>query len=124
MWMETLYVIVYPQDISLELNLYGHHERRSDTLIGTKRYPVMDIINHEELTSVSSRIGKGGKDKAELLFDLTFYPVLQTSDITSDTSRKLLRPSSEEGFNMTQKLGFSPLPCTRHPTSTRTLIAT
>lgn len=97
MWMETLYVVVHSQDISLELNLYGHHEHRSDTLIGTKLYPIADIINHEELTSVSSRVVKGGKDKAELLFDLTFYPVLPTSELTSGALRKLLRPSSKRG---------------------------
>ncbi|KAF8632563.1 hypothetical protein AX15_001773 [Amanita polypyramis BW_CC] len=79
-WMETLYIVIYPQDGYLELCLYGHHECRSDTLIGSLQCVIADVVKGGESTSITASAAKGGKDRAELLFDLAFWSVLLCHD--------------------------------------------
>ncbi|PFH50762.1 hypothetical protein AMATHDRAFT_3617 [Amanita thiersii Skay4041] len=73
-WMETLYVVVYPQDSLLEVHLYSAHEHRDDTILGMTHFPLFKLMQSKELTGLVVDITKSGKHKADLLLDLTFYP--------------------------------------------------
>ena len=94
--METLYIVIRPQDEFLEFSLCNHHEHRSNTLIGSARFATNAVMDNEELTGVNVGLLKSGKNRADLLVDLTFYPLISSSQrnidpLTSKSTRNLLR---------------------------------
>lgn len=89
-WMETLYIVVHPQDEFLDFSLFSHHAHRKSTLIGCTKFPISVITDSGELTSVSFDLAKDEKSTAGLLADLVFYPSVSGSGTTEISTSAII----------------------------------
>ncbi|KAE9395950.1 hypothetical protein BT96DRAFT_958377 [Gymnopus androsaceus JB14] len=68
-WMETKFVLVNSLAETLNLNLYDFNDHRKDTLLGTATFELAQLQDEAD-----------GKDRGELKYDISFYPVLKAEE--------------------------------------------
>ncbi|GLB36472.1 putative tricalbin [Lyophyllum shimeji] len=76
-WMETKFLLVQSLNESLVLNLYDYNEHRKDNLMGSATFELSKLIEDATHEGIRSTLLKDGKERGELRYDVSFYPVLE-----------------------------------------------
>ncbi|KAF5384758.1 hypothetical protein D9757_006278 [Collybiopsis confluens] len=79
-WMETKFLLVNSLSESLNLNLYDFNDHRKDTLLGTATFELAQLQEDALREGLTSHLLKDGKDRGELKYDISFYPVLKAEE--------------------------------------------
>ena len=89
--METKFLLVNSLHESLVLNVMDH---RHSTLLGSASFD-LDVLEQDAIQEDISRpILKDGKDRGELRFEVSFYPVISLSKTSEGTVQKLPETST------------------------------
>lgn len=65
---------------TLNLNLYDFNDHRKDTLLGTATFELAQLQEDAVREGLTSPLLKDGKDRGELKYDISFYPVLKPEE--------------------------------------------
>ena len=94
-WMETKFLLVNSLSESLVLGLYDYNDHRSNTLLGSASFDLAMLLDDASQEDISRTILKDGKERGDMRFDVSFYPVLEAN---ADSTQELPKTST-------------PLPC-------------
>ncbi|KIL59013.1 hypothetical protein M378DRAFT_85652 [Amanita muscaria Koide BX008] len=78
-WMETKFVLINNLEEYLHLNVYNYDEHRRNALLGVVGFK-LGTLQDDAQQSITSRLLKDGKEKGELKYDISYYPVLATEE--------------------------------------------
>ncbi|KAF9270554.1 tricalbin [Marasmius fiardii PR-910] len=84
-WMETKFILVNSLHESLTLNLYDFNDHRKNSLLGTASFEMIQLQDDAVHENVSSPLLLDGKDRGELKYDVSYYPVLKPEDGETET---------------------------------------
>jgi Ca2+-dependent lipid-binding protein len=62
------------------LSLYDYNDHRNNTLMGAATFELGELLDDATQEGLSRNLLKDGKDRGELKFDVSFYPVLAPKD--------------------------------------------
>jgi len=75
-WMETKFLLVNSLSESLVLSLYDYNDHRTNTLMGAATFELAELMDDATQEGLTRNLLKDGKERGELKFDVSFYPVL------------------------------------------------
>jgi len=75
--METKFVLVNSLSESLVLNLYDYNDHRKNTLLGSASFELAKLEQDATWEGIVSPLLTDGKERGELRYDVSFYPVLK-----------------------------------------------
>ena len=78
----------------LTLNVFDLNEHRKDTELGTASFDLSKLADDATYENIEAKILKDGKERGELRFDLSFYPVLKPQKIDGGKEEELPDTSS------------------------------
>ncbi|TFY64762.1 hypothetical protein EVG20_g5845 [Dentipellis fragilis] len=76
-WNETKFLLVNNLTDNLILSVYDYNEHRKDTELGASTFELSKLVEDATQENLEIPILKDGKDRGELRFDVTYYPVLK-----------------------------------------------
>jgi Ca2+-dependent lipid-binding protein len=76
-FQETHFVLITSLADILAFSVFDYNEHRPDNLLGTVTQELAGLADDAEQESIVSRVIHGGKDRGELRYDLSYFPVLQ-----------------------------------------------
>lgn len=79
-WAETKFILVNSLADSLVLNLWDYNDHRKDTLLGSSTFELSTLQEDAVQEGVLSQVLKDGKERGELRYDVSFYPVLKPEE--------------------------------------------
>jgi len=79
-WMETKFLLVNSLHESLVLNLWDYNDHLKDTLMGSASFELSKLLEDATHEGIHSTLLKDGKERGELRYDVSFYPVLEASE--------------------------------------------
>lgn len=77
-WVETKFILVNSLQEQLVLNVFDYNERRKDTSLGAAIFELGKLIEDATFEGVELPILKDGKDRGQIRFDISYYPVLKS----------------------------------------------
>ena len=80
-WNETILLLVNTLQESLILDLMDYNDHRADSHLGFAQFELGKLLNDSTQEGISSTIFKDGKDRGQLQYDVSYYPVLQPTVI-------------------------------------------
>lgn len=94
-WNETLFILVNSIQESLILDLFDFNDHRADTELGAATFELARLQEDATQEGINSTIFKDGKDRGELRYDVSYYPVLKPTMVDGkeempETSMSLL----------------------------------
>lgn len=95
-WNETHFVLINSLADVLNLHLYDYNEHRPDNLLGTVTQELASLADDAEQEGLVGKILGGGKDRGELRYDLSYFPVLQPQKAADGTIEPL--PDTNTGI--------------------------
>lgn len=78
--METKFVLVNSLSEPLNLHLYDFNDHRKDALLGTATFELSQLQEDAVREGLSSHLLKDGKERGELKYDISYYPVLKPEE--------------------------------------------
>jgi Ca2+-dependent lipid-binding protein len=75
-WHETHFVLINSLADVLNLGLWDYNDHRPDSLLGTVAQELATLNDDAEQEGIIGKIIGGGKDRGELRYDLSYFPVL------------------------------------------------
>ncbi|KAG7099557.1 hypothetical protein E1B28_001390 [Marasmius oreades] len=84
-WMETKFILVNSLHESLTFNLYDYNDHRKDSLLGAASFELIQLQDDATHENVASPLLLDGKDRGELRYDVSYYPVLKPEDGETET---------------------------------------
>lgn len=90
--METKFILINNLAESLVFNLYDYNDHRKNSLLGSSTFELAQLQEDATLEGLASQLLMDGKERGELRYDVSFFPVLTPEDgeDTSDTCKRLL----------------------------------
>ncbi|KAG6869143.1 hypothetical protein C0993_012241 [Termitomyces sp. T159_Od127] len=79
-WNETKFVLVNSLQESLVLTLWDYNDHRKDFLMGSTSFELSKLLEDATQEDIRSLILKDGKDRGELRYDVSYYPVLEAAE--------------------------------------------
>jgi len=79
-WMEHKFVLLNALNESLVLSLRDHNDHRKSALLGSATFELSKLVEDASQEDITSHILLDGKDKGELRYDLSWYPVLEAEE--------------------------------------------
>ncbi|KAF5377486.1 hypothetical protein D9615_005116 [Tricholomella constricta] len=79
-WMETKFLLVNSLNESLILNLWDYNDHRKDSLMGSASFELSKLLEDATQEEIRSPILKDGKERGELRYDVSYYPVLEPEE--------------------------------------------
>jgi Ca2+-dependent lipid-binding protein len=76
-FQETHFVLITSLADILSFSVFDYNEHRPDNLLGTVTQELAGLAEDAEQESIVSRVIHGGKDRGELRYDMSYFPVLQ-----------------------------------------------
>ncbi|TFK76782.1 tricalbin [Pluteus cervinus] len=83
-WQETKFLLVHDLNGSLNLNLWDFNDHRKDTLLGSATFELHQLLDDATQDGLTTPILKDGKERGEMRYDVTYYPVLQPEEGTKE----------------------------------------
>jgi Ca2+-dependent lipid-binding protein len=80
-WNETKFLLVNSLSDSLAMTVYDFNEHRKNTLLGSTMFALDALKEDATKEGLESPILKDGKDKGNLRYDVSFYPVLKAQAV-------------------------------------------
>ncbi|KAG5648236.1 hypothetical protein DXG03_006194 [Asterophora parasitica] len=92
-WIETRFVLINSLQESLIFNLWDYNEHRKDSHMGAASFELSKLLDDAVLEEVHSKILKDGKERGEVRYDISYYPVLEPEEghEVTDTSVGIVR---------------------------------
>ena len=75
-WGETKFILVNNLTESLILNLLDYNEHRKDSEMGAVTFDLTKLQEDATREGIEAKVLKDGKERGELRFDVSFFPVL------------------------------------------------
>ena len=89
-WNETQFVLINSLADVLNLHLYDFNDHRPDNLLGTVTQELATLVDDAEQEGLVGKIlGGGGKDRGELRYDLSYFPVIKPQKAADGTIEPL-----------------------------------
>ncbi|KAF9458350.1 C2 domain-containing protein [Collybia nuda] len=79
-WMETKFLLVNALNESLVLNLWDYNDHRKNTLMSSSTFELSKLAEDATQEGIVAPLLKDGKERGELRYDISFYPVLETEE--------------------------------------------
>ncbi|KAF9023422.1 tricalbin [Hymenopellis radicata] len=79
-WMETKFILINSLTESLILNLWDYNDHRKNALLGSSTFELSRLQDDATQEGIESAILKDGKDRGQLRYDVSFFPVLKPED--------------------------------------------
>ena len=95
-WQETHFVLINSLADILNLNLFDYNDHRPDNLLGTVAHELATLSEDAEQEGISGKIIGGGKERGELRYDLSYFPVLKAIKAADGTVEPL--PDTQTGI--------------------------
>ncbi|KAH9836496.1 C2 domain-containing protein [Rhodofomes roseus] len=76
-WMESKFLLVNNLTESLILSVMDYNDHRKDSEIGNAMFDLSKLREDATLEGLETPILKDGKEKGNMRFDVTFYPILK-----------------------------------------------
>ncbi|OCF41255.1 transmembrane protein [Kwoniella heveanensis CBS 569] len=95
-WHETQFILINSLADVLNLNLYDYNDHRPDSLLGTVSHELGSLSDDAEQEGVVGKILGGGKERGELRYDLSYFPVLKPEKNPDGTVEPL--PDTQTGI--------------------------
>ncbi|WVQ85964.1 hypothetical protein IAT38_008132 [Cryptococcus sp. DSM 104549] len=95
-WHETQFLLINTLADVLNLNVFDYNDHRPDSLLGTVSAELGSLAEDAEQEGLSGQILGGGKDRGELRYDLSFFPVLKAEKNPDGTVEPL--PDTQTGI--------------------------
>ncbi|TXT05904.1 hypothetical protein VHUM_03665 [Vanrija humicola] len=74
---ETQFILIQSLNDVLNFNVFDYNEHRADSLLGTVSQELKLLADDAEQEGIVGHVLDGGKEKGELRYDLSYFPVLQ-----------------------------------------------
>ncbi len=78
--METKFILINSLTESLILNVWDYNDHRKNALLGSSTFELSRLQDDATQEGIESAILKDGKDRGELRYDVSFFPVLKPED--------------------------------------------
>lgn len=88
-WNETKFLLINSLTEVLTLNVYDWNEHRKDSDMGAASFDLNKLGEDGVQEGIESKILKDGKERGDLRFDLSFYPVLKPQKIDGGKEEEL-----------------------------------
>lgn len=95
-WNETQFILINSLADILNLHLFDYNDHRPDNLLGTVSQELATLNEDAEQEGLVGKILGGGKDRGELRYDLSYFPVLQPQKAADGTIEPL--PETKTGI--------------------------
>lgn len=79
-WTETKFILVNSLTDMLVFNLWDYNDHRKNTLLGSASFELSKLQEDATQEGLVSQLLKDGKDRGELRYDVSFYPVLTPAE--------------------------------------------
>jgi Ca2+-dependent lipid-binding protein len=76
-WAETKFLLINSITDSLVLTVYDYNEIRKDSLLGSASFALEQLRIDAKHEGVESHILKDGKERGQLRYDVSYFPVLK-----------------------------------------------
>jgi len=84
-WNETQYILVNTLNDTLNLSVFDYNEHRSDNALGSTIFDLASLQENAEQAGLVSKIMQDGKDRGNLKYNISFYPVLKPTSAPDGT---------------------------------------
>ena len=88
-WNETKFILVNSLSETLCLTVFDWNEHRRDSELGAATYDLIKLNEDAVQEGIEAKVLKDGKERGELRFDLSFYPVLKPQKIDGGKEEEL-----------------------------------
>lgn len=88
-WNETQFILINSLADILNLTLWDQNDHRGDSDLGTVTQELATLSDDAEQEGIVGRVLQGGKDRGELRYDLSFFPVLKPQKAADGTMEPL-----------------------------------
>jgi Ca2+-dependent lipid-binding protein, contains C2 domain len=78
--METKFLLINSLNESLILNVFDYNDHRKNTLLSTATFELSKLQEDATQEGIESSLLKDGKERGELRFDCSYYPVLKAEE--------------------------------------------
>lgn len=95
-WNETHFLLITTLADVLNLSLWDYNEHRPDNLLGAVTQELATLKEDAEQEGMVGKIISGGKERGDLRYDLSYFPVLQPQKAADGTIEAL--PETETGI--------------------------
>ncbi|ORX40969.1 C2 domain-containing protein [Kockovaella imperatae] len=95
-WNETKFILITTLADVLNLGLWDYNEHRPDNHLGAVTQELATLKEDAEQEGLVGKIISGGKERGELRYDLSYFPVLQPQKAADGTIEPL--PDTETGI--------------------------
>ncbi|KAG6910551.1 hypothetical protein DXG01_009501 [Tephrocybe rancida] len=79
-WNESKFILVNSLQESLVLNLWDYNDHRKDFLMGSSTFELSKLLEDATQEDIHSPILKDGKERGELSYDVSYFPVLEAPE--------------------------------------------
>jgi Ca2+-dependent lipid-binding protein len=78
--METKFLLVNSLNESLILNLWDYNDHRKNALMSSATFELSNLLEDATQEGLAALLLKDGKERGELRYDVSFYPVLEAEE--------------------------------------------
>lgn len=96
-WQEQRWILLNTVADTLSLQVYDFNEHRADSLLGTVKCDLSTLLQDMERPNQIGKIEHEGKERGDVLYSLTFYPVLAPKQLEDGTVEDV-DPNVKEGI--------------------------
>ncbi|KAI3622799.1 transmembrane protein [Moniliophthora roreri] len=83
-WMETKFILINNLSENIVFNLYDYNDHRKDSLLGSANFALAQLLDDATHDNVVSPLLIDGKERGELRYDISYYPVLKKEEGQDD----------------------------------------
>lgn len=84
-WNETHYLLVNSLNDNLSFTVYDYNEHRPDSDLGNVLFDLSKMDENAEQPALSSKIIREGKERGELNYGISYFPVLKPTKLPDGT---------------------------------------
>ncbi|KAH8120625.1 tricalbin [Phellopilus nigrolimitatus] len=95
-WNETKFLLINSLTETLTLSLFDWNEHRKDSDLGAASFELSKLNEDATQEGIEAKVLKDGKERGELRFDVSFYPVLKPQKIDGGKEEEL--PDTKVGI--------------------------
>lgn len=78
--MESKFILLSALNESLVLSLWDFNDHRKDTRLGAATFELSKLVEDATQEDLTSHLLLDGKERGELRYDLSWYPVLEPEE--------------------------------------------
>ncbi|KIY68099.1 hypothetical protein CYLTODRAFT_395974 [Cylindrobasidium torrendii FP15055 ss-10] len=109
-WSETKFVPVSSLGQVLDLDLWDYNDHRKNSHLGTVQYDLRPLLEDATQDGLASTVTKDGRERGELRYDVSFFPVLRPEDgeDVADTTVGIVRLNIHQAKDLDPSSSINP----------------